>query len=269
MKAISISAAWDETRALLARDGKLFASVALALIVLPAVIAGVLDPRAPGEVDAPMWFDAVVMIISLISIAGQLALVRLALGPSITVAGAISHGLRRFPPYFLGLLILGLGMILVAIPFGIAAVALGLDLEQGSAAALTGPILILIFLMAMAVLFVAVRFLMAMPVASAEISGTTEILKRSWHLTEGNWLKLFLFLLLFVFAAVMIIGAVSLVAGSLILLAFKSIEPMSTAALLGALIEGVFSGMFSVVFTLMLTRIYVQLSGRETVEAAA
>src|SRR6187551_824278 len=105
MGKFSISAAWEQTKALLARDGRLFASVALALIVLPAVVAGVLDPREVGEVDAPIWFDLIVLVISLISMAGQLALIRLALGPSITVAGAVGHGLSRLLPYIAALVI--------------------------------------------------------------------------------------------------------------------------------------------------------------------
>ena len=36
MRALSISQAWDETKAILVRDGRLFASVALALVALPA-----------------------------------------------------------------------------------------------------------------------------------------------------------------------------------------------------------------------------------------
>jgi hypothetical protein len=40
MANLSISAAWDETKAILAHDGKLFASVALALIALPALVTG-------------------------------------------------------------------------------------------------------------------------------------------------------------------------------------------------------------------------------------
>lgn len=269
MTTISISAAWEETKSLLSRDGRLFASVALALIVLPAVLVGVIDPRATGEIDAPTWFDLLVLAISLISVAGQLALVRLALGPSVTVAEAISHGLRRLGPYLLAIILLGLAAMIVAIPFAIAAVALGLEIERGAAAPMTGSIIILILVMALLFLFLAVRFLMAMPVASAEQAGPIDMLKRSWRLTDGHWLKLFLFLLLVLTAAVLILGAVSLVTGSLVLLAFGAVEPMSLAALIQSLIEGIFTGVFSVIFTLMLTRIYVQLSGRDTVEKAA
>lgn len=269
MGKFSISAAWEETKGLLARDGRLFASVALALIVLPAVVAGVLDPRAAGEVDAPFWFDLVVVVISLISMAGQLALIRLALGPSITVAGAVSHGLSRLLPYIASLVILGLAAVVLSIPFGIAAIAMGLNIEQGTFQSLSGPVALLLLVMVVLFLFVAVRFLMTMPVASAERAGPIEILKRSWTLTEGHWLKLFLFLIVVLLAAVLILVAVSMVIGSLVLILFGSAEPMTVGALVGAIVESLLTGLFSVVFTLMLTRIYVQLSGRESVERAS
>ena len=38
MRALSLSQAWDDTKAIITRDGRLFASVALALVALPAVI---------------------------------------------------------------------------------------------------------------------------------------------------------------------------------------------------------------------------------------
>ena len=266
MGKFSISAAWEQTKALLARDGRLFASVALALIVLPAVVAGVLDPREVGEVDAPIWFDLIVLVISLISMAGQLALIRLALGPSITVAGAVGHGLGRLLPYIAALVILGLAAVILSIPFGIAAISMGLNVEQGTIQSLSGPVALLLLVMVVLFLFLAVRFLMTMPVASAERAGPIDILKRSWALTEGHWVKLFLFLIVALLAAVLILVTVSMVMGSLILILFGSAEPMTVGALVGAIVESVITGIFSVIFTLMVTRIYVQLSGRETVE---
>ena len=179
MSKFSISTAWEESKGLLARDGRLFASVALALIVLPAVIAGVIDPRGPGEVDAPRWFDLVVLVISLISMGGQLALIRLALGPSVTVAGAVSHGLGRLLPYIVALVILGLAAIVLSIPFGMAAIAMGLNIEQGTIESLSGPEALLLFAMVLLCLFIALRLLMTMQVASAERVGPFEILKRS------------------------------------------------------------------------------------------
>ena len=44
MQALSISRAWEESRALLLRDGKLYAAVALALISLPTAVAALVNP---------------------------------------------------------------------------------------------------------------------------------------------------------------------------------------------------------------------------------
>ena len=143
---------------------------------------------------------------------------------------------------------------------------MGLTIEQGTIKSVSGPVALLLLVMLILFLFIAARFLLTMAVASAERAGPFEMIKRSWTLTDGHWLKLFLFLMVALFTAVLILGTVSMVAGSLILILFGSVEPMSVAALIGALIESIFTGIFSVLFTLMLTRIYVQLSGRESVE---
>ena len=47
MAKLSISQAWDETRLILARDGKLIAAVALALFVLPGIVLNVPFQRCP------------------------------------------------------------------------------------------------------------------------------------------------------------------------------------------------------------------------------
>lgn len=268
MSALSISGAWEETKGLLARDGRLFASVALALIVLPSAVMGVVDPRLEPTDAAPGWFNVLIFLVFLISLAGQLALIRLAVGPSVTVGGAIGHGVQRLPIYVLSLIILFVGIVVLTLPFAFAAVAMGLNLEAAAAEAITGPILGLMFLYLLVILVLMTRFTMAMPVASVERAGPLTILTRSWQLTSGHWLKLLGFLIVFSIAAVLVLLAVGAVLGSLIALLFDSRGPMTVAALIEGLIAAVVTGIFSVLFTLMLARIYVQLSGRDTVEKA-
>lgn len=270
MGALSISSAWEETKALLARDGRLFASVALALIVLPAAVMGVVDPRVSQGDAAPGWFNLLIFVVSLISLAGQLALIRLAFGPSVTVGGAIGHGLRRLPVYFLSLLVLTLGIVVLMIPFVFAAVAMGLSIEGGAeAAAVTGPIVFLVIVIAIAILLLMTRFMVAMPVASAERAGPLTILKRSWELTKGHWGKLFGFLIVFSIAALVTLLAVGVVLGSITALLFDARGPLTLGALVESLLSAIVTGALSVLFTLMLARVYVQLSGRDTVEKAA
>ena len=93
MRGLSISRAWEETRAILARDGRLIAAVALALIALPTAVTGLIDPNGIGDSAGRMGLDVIVVVASLLALAGQLALIRLALGPSVTVGAAIVHGL--------------------------------------------------------------------------------------------------------------------------------------------------------------------------------
>ena len=64
--------------------------------------------RRRGALDHPADepVATATILASLIAIAGQLALIRLALSPSITVGGAIGHGIHRLPIYFLAALII-------------------------------------------------------------------------------------------------------------------------------------------------------------------
>ena len=270
MSALSISGAWEETKVLLARDGRLFASVALALIVLPAAIMGVVDPRVAQGDPAPGWFNGLILVVSLISLAGQLALIRLAFGPSVTVGGAIGHGFRRLPAYVLSLLLLMVGIVVVLLPFIFAAAGLGMNIEGGAeAAAVTGPVIFLVIVIAIAILVFMTRFMVAMPVASTERAGPLTILKRSWELTRGHWGKLFGFLIVFSIAAILVLLSVGVVLGSLTALLFDARGPLTLGALIEALLSAIVTGALSVIFTLMLARVYVQLSGRDTVDQAA
>src|SRR3954453_17946139 len=96
MAGLSLSKAWDDTRDIFVRDGGLLISVALALFVFPETIVGLLMPPVGTTMSVPG--RAIWIIGALIGLLGQLALVRLALGPSTTVGDSIRHGARRFLP---------------------------------------------------------------------------------------------------------------------------------------------------------------------------
>lgn len=266
MAALSLSTAWVETRQLLERDGRLFGSVALALVILPTVVLGVVDPRPNAQSEAPVWFSVLTLAVMLVTLAGQIAMIRLALGPSVTVGAAIHHATARLPRYILALFLLLVAAIAATIPFALVGAGLGMRIEPGTQPSLTGSVLLLVLVFLLFLLMLASRMMMAMPVASAEAAGPLTILKRSWHLTDGVWLKLFGFLLVVLFGAMLVLLSVAVVVGSLTALFLGTREPMSVGALIEAVISGLMTGAFSILFTLMLARIYVQLSGRSTVE---
>jgi hypothetical protein len=266
MRDLSLSQAWDDTKAIITRDGRLFASVALALVALPAAIDGLVSPRGM-DASAPWWVDAVGVVVTLIALAGQLALIRLALGPSITVGGAIAHGVRRMPIYLLAAILILIAVFIAAMPFAVVLTLMGVPLPANGVPP-TPPALIAGMLYFALICFVAVRMLMSAPVASAERAWPLAILRRSWELTAGNWWRLFAFFVLFLIAAIAVVGGLGAATAVVVRLLIGPITPLSTGALVVALVQALFNTVVTTGLAVMLARIYVQLSGRGDVEAS-
>ena len=259
---ISLSNAWDETRTILARDGRLLAAVALAMLVLPGIILDVSMPEAvPGKMPPAGPWMAIAAAVIAISLAGQLALIRLALGTGTSVGDAISHGFRRLAPY-LGALLLWLGPLLVIAWLLYDAAGVGTETPRGAPA--------FAFLLVILIgLFLAFRLLLSSPVASAENEGPVGILKRSWALGRGNWWRLFAFACLFAITLFVLLGAISAVLGSAVAATSGGFKPWSLGTLLLSVISQVISAAVSVVFFVMLARMYRQVAGGAGAEAAA
>lgn len=254
MAKLSISKAWDETRDALARDGKLFVAVALALFVLPGVVAEVAQPNAPAGEFPPMGYWTVLSFLALIiSLVGQLAVILLAIGKGQRVGDTIAQAARRSPTYIAA-------TILWIAPFAIVItilIATGMRDPQNPSPAALLALLPLMILM----LFVAVRMLLTSSVAAAEGAGPIAIIKRSWELTHGNWWRLFGFFLLYIIAAVILLLAVQSVIGSLVALAFGELGPFTVGRLLLSVVNQLLGAALSTVFMVMLARLYVQAVG--------
>lgn len=264
MSSLSISKAWDESRAILTRDGKLIAAVATALIGLPTMISTLIAPSAAQEVrQAFEPKDAIVLALTLFMLAGQLAIVRLALAPSMTVGAAIAHGFRRMPMLLLALVML---MLALFFPFGMAATMAGISFEPGIAPNGTAVLILFVFLIILA--FVGVRMMVSSAVASAEAAGPVQIIRRSWRLTAGHFWKLFGFILMFFVAALVAVLAIGAAVGAIVALLMGPVEPLSASALVVGLAQGIFNAALTAVLAVMTARIYVQLSGRESVTGA-
>jgi hypothetical protein len=208
----------------------------------------------------PLWVDIVVIVCSLLVLSGQLALIRLALPPSTTVAAAIQHGLVRMPIYLAAAVLIALALVLAALPL-VAVLALA-DAPTDAAALVQSPIFLLVcFVYFLLLCFVGVRMIMSSPAASAEAIGPIGIILRSWRLTAGHWWRLFGFLIIFLIGAGVLLIAVGAVAGAVVQVALGAIEPLSASALVAGLIESLFQAAISVIFAVMLARIYAQLSG--------
>jgi hypothetical protein len=269
MRGLSISRAWDESRDILARDGRLFVSIALCLVALPTLIMGLLNPKGMGDTGAPLWISVVSLIASLVALGGQLALIRLALAPSITVADAIDHGMRRMPIYLLSAIIIVVFLVLMAFPFAFILAAMGVPIarEETMTVPITPPVIVAVLLYLAIFCFVGVRMLMSAPAVTAERIGPIAALKRSWVLTGGHWWMLFGFLVLFFIAAMIILVGIGAALGAIVGLSLGPVQPMSASALVLALVHSVLNAALTTLLAVMMARIYVQLAGRADAEA--
>lgn len=266
MRRLSISAAWEESKAIFARDGQLLMAVALALVALPSTINGLLNPAGVNASESPWWIDLIAVLASLIALGGQLALIRLALGPSITVGGAIAHGMRRLPIYFLAVLMLVIALFLAAIPLAFLLSVLGVPINQRPVpmSPALGFVSIAVLL---AIIAIGVRLILSSSVASAEDVGPLQILKRSWNLTSGNFWPLLGFLLIFLVGTIIVLTAIGAATNVAVKLTLGSAQPMSAAALVLALVSSLISAAVTTIFAVMLARIYLQLAGPGTAAA--
>jgi hypothetical protein len=258
---LSLSRAWDETRAVLARDGRLFVAVAAALLLLPQTFVGVIapPPNLSGQ-EPPGWLPALSLVVAFASLIGQLAIARLAIGPVASVGEAISHGSRRVLPLFAALILFGAVLVIILIP--LALVLLGGDRIEALAEGSRDPAIVrALFPLVLVVIAIAARFQLMVPVASAEAGGPVKILRQSWNLSKGNYWRFLGFLLLALTMTLIILLVSQMIGGILARLLFGDLHPFTIGALILALFTAAAQAALSVFVTVMLARFYVQLSG--------
>lgn len=266
MAGLSISRAWDESKARIASDGRLMAIVAAALLLLPqALVATIAPPEQLSGVKPSGAASLLPFVIALIGMVGQIALIRLALVSSTSVGEAISHGFKRFVPVFLAVLLVILAMSVILVPL-VLLLGGGTGLSTESAAGMSESALLAAGLIGILAILLAPLFLMLMPVATAEAGGPIHVLKRSFALGSGHYFRLLGFMLLILVTAFIIVLATEFIIGSTLRILFGELEPMSFGALVYGLLFGALQAAFAVVMSVMLARIYVQLSGAEAVE---
>jgi hypothetical protein len=258
MSRLSLSRAWEETAAVLVREGGLLAAVALALIALPQVLLAVVG--IPMGTDATFLGRLVYIAAVLLGFVAQIAINRLAIGPSVTVRDAIAQGFLRVGPVFAVLIVLIVGLVLITILLVVILAAAGL-MALPAAGGTPSPSLVLILILATALLFAV--FQLVFPLAAVETGNPLRLIARSWQLGRRHYLRLLAFLVVVFFGIALLAFAGQYGVGSVIVLLFGQPNPGSFSALVLGLIIGLIQAVFTVTTAVMLARIYVQLAGRD------
>ncbi|GAA4011897.1 hypothetical protein GCM10022280_07020 [Sphingomonas swuensis] len=264
---LSIGQAFSETRGVLTRDGGLITTVALALMVVPGVLAALVEPPATGGSEPGSALGLLSLIAGLIGFAGQIAICRIAVGPSLTVREAIATGFGRLPAFFVSLL---LWLMPIVILMGVAMVGAGFDPQNPAASTPEPNLAISLFVMALLVVLfvVSVRMSFGSALAADTRLGPLAIIKRSWQLTRGHWFKLFgLVVIAAILLFVVVIGLGSAIASVVILLLGQP-EAMSVSLLIIALSQQLLSAVVLVLLAIVLARCYVQIAKVGAVDAS-
>lgn len=275
MSKLSLSVAWDETRAILARDGRLFGAVALALLVLPAAVLGAFYPGGLGGAlfmaieGSSLPLSLLLILVFLVIATGQLAVTRLAIGPSVTVGGAISHAVRRLPAYIAVALIVGAAIMAVMF-IAATAIAVIVGAPATEAELAKSPLVVVAVVVLFAVyLFLLTRIVsLSAAIATTEDGGPIHIIRRSWAITSGNFWRLLGYLVIYFIGTAIAVFAILSISALVFSLLFGRVEPMSASALLLSIVSALLNGCLILILALMLARIYVQLSGAASTQAS-
>lgn len=256
MARLSISKAWDETKAVFAHDRRLIVAVALALIVLPQTVFGAFVPPAMRQVSAVAQIGAFVVV--LIGLVAQLSLNRLAIGPSTTVGHAIGRGAQRLAPVVIAFVLIILAMTVLFIPVAILLVSLGV-MADPVVGGLPSPGFMFLLLLTFTLVFAI--FQLMLPVAAAEDAGPLRLIRRSWDLGRHSYLRLLAFFVIVMIGVIVVWLAGQFLAGIFTSLLFGPPDAGTLSAALLALAIALIQAGFTVLSAVMLARIYVQLAG--------
>jgi hypothetical protein len=261
MSSLSIGKAWDEAKVALGANRKLIVPVALGLVLLPAVIVSMIEPRvAPGEQPPPGAWMLVALAMVIVMLIGELAIVLMVNGWRGSVGEAIGKAARRTPTFVLAALCLLLPVILVfSILLAVAGVGTsGTGQIDWTNFSTMGWLVLLLCLLVLVT--ISIRLLPLLAIVACEEVGPIAALKRSFALTSGHFWRLLGFLLLLMLAFVIVAATVGAVVGGLVTLTLGQPEPWSLSLLLIALAGGLVQAGFVMVYTAMLARIYSQLA---------
>ncbi len=257
---LSIGAAWTEAAAFLRRERRLIAPVVLGLIVVPAVIAELVQPEAPAGVQPePGAWMIVAAAALLTAMIGQLAIMRMTMGWDGSVGDALKLALRRIWSVLGAFLLFGILFVLVA-----TVVVLIVMVASGSATGLdraTDRIAVAGLLVA---LLAMPRILPMTAVAMNEKIGPWRLLRRTLELTRGHYFRLLGFFVIFMIASLIIAVAVTITVGSAAELIAGPSRPMSVSRLIVALVTGLLQGAVLSVYAAMTGKLTLQLSEGST-----
>lgn len=258
---------WDTTSEFLnARSGAVFGLTA-GLIFAPAFASAVIEQLVTAGTPTAAAAQFLGMILSLIGVAGGLAISALAIRP-MTAGEAVRVGLRRLLPFVGVSIVLVAVVLLLAVPFVVILVLSGVDLSSfstdgssvpdfGAGAALGLFAYMLVYLAIL--LWGTARLAVLGPVIVAERHGFGAI-GRAWSLTRGHALRIVGVFILYGIVALILVGGIGFAAGAIGAIAGAGQPGFGIAGLFVAAVTAVLTTLLSVVQSAFTGKLYTALA---------
>ena len=263
-----MGAAWNTATGLIGKNRDMIVVVAGVFFFLPYLATTLLMPQAmnppvanPEDMQAILavmqqtyidyWW--VMLIIFVSQGIGTLALLVLLTDRARpTLGDALKRGAVSFPSYFAA-------NILVVL---VAAVAIMLPVGLGFATGVAAIMVLTVMLAIPLVFYLMVKFSLIMPAIAVDgILNPVQALARSWRLTKGNSLRLFLFYFLLLIAITVVILLATLVLGVVFAAIGGEVELIGNGIVTSLVNAG-----FVVIFLAVLAGIHRQLAGERPEE---
>jgi hypothetical protein len=253
-----MSEAWRDATAMMSANREVLLVVAGIFFLLPSLVLALAVPGLQETMLADIenaqermlelyagwwWLLILVMLAQIVGYLALLALLRDTSRP--TVGEALRAGLTALLP--------AIGFYVIVT---VAAVAIAVALVALRAAV---PALLIVIVPVMVILafYAMIKLMLVLAVIAIDkVSNPLAAIGRSWQLTKGNSLRLFLFFLLLIVVYVVISMVVGMIVGALVLALGTE-----TALLVNGVISGVLGAVLTVVLVAVIAAIHRQLSG--------
>ena len=263
------SRAWRDAMALIQANREVLVAVAGVFFLLPGIASALfltdyqnnlmanignsaaMRQLMEGNVGKVTSFGLISLLLQSLGHMAMLALLTDRSRP--TVGQAMGIAVRAFPTLAATILIVFAGYLLGALIYAVFAGVLGVATGIGM---LT---FVLILLLAGVMVYVMVKLSLTMPVIVIEkVLNPFAALTRSWRLTRGNSLRLFMFYLLL---ALIYLVIATVFSGGIMLVTTLAAGEGTLSLVIAALVSGLFGAAGSLVVTAILAAIHRQLAG--------
>jgi len=278
---LDLNQAWQQGMNLVAANWQLLLVLAGLFLFLPSVALTVLMPdmfsglqgmTEPDEINAWMlanWpsFVGATFVATFFQFIGYMAMIALMGAHRPTVGEALKMALISLPSMIAAFIIFAIGYVVV---FGVLSLVIGLLVGGLAYAGLggggaTGIAFLIMIPLLVVQFYLMARLSMTMPAMVIERRlNPFDALRRSWSLTTGNGLRLFVFYALLMIAYFVILMVVSLFAAGVFGLAADS----STATMGSAILTGLLGAAFSMIFSGVVAAVFQRLAGPDAGEVS-